>query len=130
LALLTGNYRESARAKLEYFDLWRYFEGGAFGDRAMDRNHLFDEALASVAAAGIEGVLPAETIVIGDTPLDIACARHGGGRCIGVATGNHSVDELREAGADRVFADLRDTVAVVAEIERLGKQGEAASSLR
>ena len=32
LALLTGNYQVGARAKLEYFDLWRYFAGGAFGD--------------------------------------------------------------------------------------------------
>ena len=34
LALLTGNYERSARLKLEYFDLWRYFQSGAFGDDA------------------------------------------------------------------------------------------------
>ena len=34
LALLTGNYEGGARIKLEYFDLWRYFRCGAFGDDA------------------------------------------------------------------------------------------------
>ena len=34
LALLTGNYETGARLKLEYFDLWRYFPCGAFGDEA------------------------------------------------------------------------------------------------
>src|SRR5258706_6915512 len=32
LALLTGNFAEGARIKLEHFDLWRYFACGAFGD--------------------------------------------------------------------------------------------------
>ena len=125
LALLTGNYERSARAKLEYFDLWRYFDGGAFGDRAMDRNHLFDEALASVTARRGTAVSPAETIVIGDTPLDVACARHGGGRSLAVATGGHPSTELRAAGADSVFEDLSDTAAVVAELERLAVAGGA-----
>ena len=40
LALLTGNYEAAARVKLEYFDLWRYFACGAFGDEAPDRNGL------------------------------------------------------------------------------------------
>ena len=34
VALLTGNYEQAARVKLEYFDLWRYFPCGAFGDDA------------------------------------------------------------------------------------------------
>jgi phosphoglycolate phosphatase-like HAD superfamily hydrolase len=51
--------------------------------------------------------------VIGDTPLDVACAAHWSARSIGVATGGHSVDELRAAGADYVFEDLTDTQAVL-----------------
>src|SRR5262249_29733555 len=45
LALLTGNYEGAARIKLEYFDLWRYFRCGAFGDKAPDRNGLLPRAL-------------------------------------------------------------------------------------
>src|SRR5829696_2768488 len=52
LALLTGNYEAGARLKLEYFDLWRYFRCGAFGDDAPQRNGLVSKAVARVAACG------------------------------------------------------------------------------
>jgi len=113
LALLTGNYEAAARIKLEYFDLWRYFSCGAFGDSAPDRNGLLPRAVATVAACGGPSFAATDAVVIGDTPLDIACAAHSSARSIGVATGNHSVDELRAAGADVVFADLSDTDAVL-----------------
>jgi len=113
LALLTGNYEPAARIKLEYFDLWRYFACGAFGDDAPDRNGLLPRALTKVASSGGPSFAAADTIVIGDTPLDIACAKFSGARSLGVATGTHSVDDLRAAGADEVFADLSDTDAVL-----------------
>lgn len=116
LALLTGNYEAGAKLKLEYFDLWRYFRCGAFGDDAPDRNGLLPKAVARAAACGGPAVATSEAIVIGDTPLDIACAAAGGARSIGVATGSHSVSQLRDAGADVVFGDLADTDAVLAAL--------------
>ena len=113
LALLTGNYAAAAQLKLQYFDLWRYFRGGAFGDDAPDRNPLLPRAVAHVAGCGGPSVAACEAIVIGDTPLDVACARASGARSIAVATGSHSVDELRASGADEVFQDLGDTEAVI-----------------
>jgi phosphoglycolate phosphatase-like HAD superfamily hydrolase len=56
---------------------------------------------------------------IGLTLLDVAAARIGGARALGVASGRSRAGELREAGADAVLDDLTDTAAVVAEIERL-----------
>jgi phosphoglycolate phosphatase-like HAD superfamily hydrolase len=118
LALLTGNYETGAQLKLEHFDLWRYFRCGAFGDGAANRNGLVPKALARVAASGGPAFASSDAVVIGDTPLDVACAKAGGARLIAVATGNHSVDELRAAGADVVFEDLTDTGAVVQSIFR------------
>ena len=46
--------------------------------------------------------------VIGDTPLDVRCARAIGARVAGVATGIHSVDDLAAAEADLVMPDLAD----------------------
>ena len=109
LALLTGNYEAGARLKLEYFDLWRYFPCGAFGDDAPHRNVLVPKALARVAACGGPAFAAADAIVIGDTPLDVGCAAHVGARSLAVATGSHSVEELRAAGADVVLKDLSDT---------------------
>jgi phosphoglycolate phosphatase len=113
LALLTGNYEEGARIKLEYFDLWRYFPCGAFGDDAPQRDGLVTKALERIAASGGPSFSAADAVVIGDTPLDVACAAFCGARSIAVATGSHSVDQLRAAGADVVMKDLGDTTAVL-----------------
>ena len=118
VALLTGNYEAAAQVKLEYFDLWRYFPCGAFGDDAPERNGLLPKAVARVAACGGPSVAAADTVVIGDTPLDVACAQAGGARSIAVATGSHSVEELRAAAADVVFEDLARTADVLAAILR------------
>jgi phosphoglycolate phosphatase len=119
LTLLTGNFREGARAKLEYFDLWRYFVGGGFGDAATDRNHLVNVALDAVVAAGGPKVPPTRAVVIGDTPLDVGCAAACGASCIAVATGGFGPAALHAAGADTVFEDLSETAAVLREIDRL-----------
>jgi len=116
LALLTGNYEVAARLKLEYFDLWRYFACGAFGDAAPNRNALLPKAVARVAACGGPSIRASEAIVIGDTPLDIACAAAAGARSIAVATGNYSVGQLLNSGAGVVFEDLSNTAAVIAAI--------------
>jgi phosphoglycolate phosphatase-like HAD superfamily hydrolase len=113
LALLTGNYETTAQTKLEYFDLWRYFRGGAFGDGAHDRNGLLPKAVASVASCGGPCVAPSDAIIVGDTPLDVACAQASGARAVAVATGSHSVHNLRDAGADVVLQDLSDIAAVL-----------------
>ena len=112
LALLTGNFQRSARIKLEYFDLWSPFRFGAFADDASDRNRLVPIALGRARDAG--HVPQADrVIVIGDTPLDVECAKAGGVRALGVATGSHTVEELQNAGADHALEDLSDTDAVV-----------------
>jgi phosphoglycolate phosphatase-like HAD superfamily hydrolase len=111
--LLTGNYERAAQLKLEHFDLWKDFSGGAFGDDAPDRNALLASAISRIAGAGGPIVKPADVVIIGDTPFDVEVARRGGARSIAVATGRHHVDELRKAGADIVFEDLSDTQAVL-----------------
>ena len=118
LALLTGNYELGARLKLQHFDLWRYFACGAFGDTTHDRNGLLSEALERVAVCGGPRAAPADTVIIGDTPLDVAVAVTGGARSIAVATGSHTTDELQASGADVVFQDLSDLEAVLAALER------------
>ena len=111
LALLTGNFEQTAKIKLEYFDLWRYFRCGAFGDDAADRNALVPFAQERAARCGLPAVAPGEIFVVGDTPNDIACARAVGAVPVAVATGTFSVGQLRASGADIAFDDLSDTSA-------------------
>jgi phosphoglycolate phosphatase len=117
LALLTGNYQDAARRKLEYFDLWRYFPCGAFGDDAPDRNGLLPKAIATIRICGGPDVAASQVVVIGDTPLDVACAAASGARSLAVATGGYDTDALRKAGADIVMKDLGDTRQVLRELQ-------------
>jgi phosphoglycolate phosphatase-like HAD superfamily hydrolase len=111
LGLLTGNFEDGARIKLEYFDLWKYFPVGAFGGDSADRNDLVPVALRRARERGIADVPPSRVLVVGDTPHDVACAHAGGATVVAVATGGSDVDRLRETGADYVFKDLTDTEA-------------------
>ena len=117
LALLTGNYEEAARAKLSYFELWRYFRCGAFGDDAPDRNGLLPKAMARIRECGGPVVGPRDVVVIGDTPLDVACAAASGARSVAVATGGFDVDTLRQTGADVVLQDFSDTREVLRALQ-------------
>ena len=111
LALLTGNFLEGARIKLEYFDLWKYFPCGAFGGDSASRNDLVPVALTRARECGIVNGTPRQVLVVGDTPNDVECALVVGATPVGVATGGYSIDDLRAAGADIVFKDLSDTEA-------------------
>lgn len=121
LGLLTGNYEQGARIKLEYFGLWRYFRCGAFGDDSLDRHALVPVAVARSREAGCPAVDPRDVVIIGDTPLDVACARDAGVSCLAVATGGYGVDALRAAGASSVFESLSDTDAVVQALTASGR---------
>jgi phosphoglycolate phosphatase-like HAD superfamily hydrolase len=104
LALLTGNYEPVARLKLTRASIARYFPArqGAFGSDSEDRAAL--PAIARRRAGSRGRPYPREqTLVVGDTPRDIACARADGVRCVAVATGPYPVEQLQ--GADRVVPD-------------------------
>jgi phosphoglycolate phosphatase-like HAD superfamily hydrolase len=113
LALLTGNYREAAEIKLQHFEIWDYFEWGAFSDDAADRNLLVPIACERAHTYDIPAAALERVIVIGDTPHDVECAKVAGAKCIAVATGGFTMDQLKEFGADVVLPDLSDTEAVV-----------------
>jgi len=111
LALLTGNFLEGARIKLEYFDLWKYFRCGAFGGDAASRNDLVPIALTRARECGMINGQPSKVLVVGDTPNDVECALVADAIPVGVATGGYSVEDLRAAGAEIVFEDLSNTEA-------------------
>jgi phosphoglycolate phosphatase-like HAD superfamily hydrolase len=117
LGLLTGNFEEGARIKLEHFDLWRYFRSGAFGGDSADRNALVPFALRRARASGLADLSHSDILVVGDTPHDVACAQAVGAVPVGVATGGYSVQQLRQSGAEIVFEDLRGTEEFLALID-------------
>ena len=112
LGLVTGNLEAIARIKLERAGLEACFEAGlgAFGSDAEDRSAL--PALARRRAGAPRAPYPRErTVVIGDTPNDIACARADGVRAVAVATGPYAAGDLR--AADAVIAGLGELPALL-----------------
>ncbi len=122
LALLTGNFAEAARIKLEYFMLWHYFPWGVFGDDAIDRAVLVPRALAEANTRGVRIDTPRQVIVVGDTPHDVACARAADARAVAVATGGFDEATLGAAGADLVLASLRDRAAFRRVLEEAARK--------
>jgi phosphoglycolate phosphatase len=108
LGLLTGNVRRGAERKLGHYGLWENFAVGGFGDDHEDRDDVARAALRAVEGHFGKGVNPADVWVVGDTPLDVKCARAIGAQAVAVATGWHHLDELRASGPDFVLADLSD----------------------
>jgi phosphoglycolate phosphatase-like HAD superfamily hydrolase len=111
LALLTGNIRRGAELKLRHFELWERFEFGAFGDDHHDRNELAVIAQRRGGEHFGHDLGGEEILVIGDTPRDIECARAIGARCLAVATGGDSLEELTPHRADWTVRDLGEVSA-------------------
>ena len=108
LSLVTGNLEPVARLKLDRAGIGHYFPRGqgGFGSDHEDRTEL--PAIARARAGG----WPRErTVVIGDTPRDIACARADGVAVVAIATGPFGADDLR--AADHVVSGARELLAVL-----------------
>jgi len=107
LGLLTGNIRLGAEIKLRRFGLWEIFQTGAFADDHEDRDQIAAIALERGRQRLNEQLTGSQTLVIGDTPLDIRCGRAIGAQVLAVATGGATLEELRSHRPDWAAEDLR-----------------------
>ncbi len=117
-SLLTGNIPAMAQVKLSALGLTAHLDLdiGAYGDVSRVRADLVPVARANATARYGGDFSGRATVVVGDTPSDIEAAAAHGARSVGVATGQFTGQQLAEAGADAVLADLTDTGKVVSAI--------------
>lgn len=114
VGLLTGNLQPLAYGKLRAagLDVAHVVEGlGGFGSDHEDRDCLGPVALARAEAHAGRPFSGADTIIIGDTPRDIACARAIGATAVAVTTGNFCAEAL--AGADYILPSLEPLDALL-----------------
>ncbi len=114
LGILTGNFQETGSLKLQACGLNpSWFPISAWGDESPHdppaRDHLPPVAMSRYHTHVGVHVHPANVTIIGDTPHDVRCALVNGCRCIAVATGKFTEEQLAEAGATAVVANLSDT---------------------
>jgi phosphoglycolate phosphatase len=126
--IVTGNIRANAEVKLAAIGLlsWLDLDIGGYGSDDRERSRLVALARKRAAAKyGAEYGDESNAVVIGDTPRDIEAARSGGARVLAVASGIHTLDELRGAGATWVMPSLADTSTVLRYV--LGSPGRNAA---
>ena len=116
-SLVTGNIEGVAWLKLKAAGIARFFAHGqgGFGSDSEDRADL--PAVARLRAASLNGGEPwprSRTVVVGDTPRDIACARADGVRCVAVPTGPYTWDDLKRA--DVVIDSLAELPEALARL--------------
>lgn len=106
LGVLTGNSRPGASIKLRFSAVEHHFSFGAYGDEHAERNDLGPLALARAEEHAQCRFAPEKVLIIGDTPRDIACARAIGARCMAVATGHFTKQQLQEHAPDYLIDTL------------------------
>jgi phosphoglycolate phosphatase len=106
VGLLTGNIRAGAQIKLGHFGLWDHFPFGGFADGVDDRDDVARRALAEAERHVDRVIDPNDVWVIGDTPLDVKCARAIGAKAVVVQTGWHHRDELVACCPDHLLPDF------------------------
>jgi phosphoglycolate phosphatase len=106
--LLTGNIRHGAQIKLQHFNLWNEFIFGGFADDHEERDCI--AAIAKKRGADLlnQPLRDEEVLVIGDTPLDIRCARAINAKVLAVGTGGASLEELKSHRPDWVVRNLAE----------------------
>lgn len=114
--LLTGNTRAGAKAKLGYYGLDRYFEGGAFSDDTEDRAGIARNALAE-ARRLLGEIQPARVYVIGDTPHDVSSGKAIDARVVAVATGAYSLSSLQALKPWWAVEQLPDPATFLGRLE-------------
>jgi phosphoglycolate phosphatase-like HAD superfamily hydrolase len=120
LGLVTGNYPETGRLKIEASGLDPdSFVGAAWGSDGATRRDLPPIAIQRCSARAKRRVAASDVVVIGDTPYDIDCAQFNGCRSLAVATGpSHTLEDLLAHRPDHAVPDLVDTDAILEWMER------------
>lgn len=106
IGLLTGNIRLGAEIKLRHYRLWQFFRTGGFADDHEERDQIAVIARERGGRLLGEPLRDEQVLVIGDTPLDIQCARAINARVLAVATGGSTVEELEAHRPDWAVKDL------------------------
>ncbi len=104
-AVFTNKHGPSSRAICDHLQLTPYL-GAVVG--ATDTPWLKPQPEFLHHALELLQAGPSTALLVGDSPYDVQAAHAGGLPCWAVTTGTHDASQLRAAGADKIFASLRE----------------------
>lgn len=106
LGLVTGTVSTTAYTILARAQIDDCFSVGAFGEERANRPQLLQLALRRAEQMCSPQQALKHLTVIGDSPRDIHAGRSVDARVVAVATGAHTVEDLRSHGPDWVLPDF------------------------
>ncbi|KAL2822144.1 hypothetical protein BDW59DRAFT_181059 [Aspergillus cavernicola] len=116
VGLLTGNSRPNALLKLHaagidtaIFDI----SISSFGDTHVDRTSLIQDSMSKLRARDGPDLHASKVIIVGDTPLDIECAKQAGCAVVAVASGNYDIDDLAALEPDHACIHISESKAYI-----------------
>ena len=110
LAVLTNKHGPSARRICDHLGLTPFL-AGVFGVK--DTPWLKPQPEFTAHALTQLGADAATTLLVGDSPYDVATARNAALDFCGVTTGTHTAEELRTAGTTAIFPSLAEFARAV-----------------
>lgn len=116
LGLVTGNVEPIAFHKLRMAGLAQYFAVGGFGSDHAVRANLPSLAVQRATTHSGHAFSLNDTVVIGDTPHDVDCAREAGARAMAVSTGHPTHEELAAHTPDLLVDGFDDPENMVRRI--------------
>ncbi|MDD3984749.1 MAG: HAD hydrolase-like protein [Methanobacterium sp.] len=112
MGLVTGNIESMVWLKLEKVGLNKYFQFGGFGDKVIKRRNLVKDAITE-SEKYIGKINYKNIFLVGDTPRDIVAGQKLGVKTIAVATGDFTIEEINNTGADFILNNLKETKKVL-----------------
>jgi phosphoglycolate phosphatase-like HAD superfamily hydrolase len=117
--VVTGNFKVTARIKLEAAELGTFLPIGAYACDSPNRGDLPNLARKRCEELTSKSIPAKQCVIVGDTARDLEAARANGMKCILVGTGRYPVEELTFLQPDVCLADLSDTALVMDTIVNL-----------
>jgi len=113
LGLLTGNMLAATQIKLSVDQLFDFFPIGAFGDDALKREQLPPFAIQRAQKYYGHFFEKKDIWIIGDSVNDIRCAHSNHLKCLAVASGHTTKNELGAFHPTVLVDDLSDTNLII-----------------
>lgn len=101
MAVVSNKPERYTKRIVEETGLYDAVGGAVYGGDTLPVKKPDPSALLEIA--GKYGVQTAKMVMVGDSGVDMKTAKNAGAACVGVTYGFRPVDEIRQAGADRLI---------------------------